>query len=61
MSESLRKLYKNINISGKPIEKEIEENIEKYRKGDFTVRLPDGLKAKSIKVKQIKHSFMSKI
>lgn len=58
MSESLRRLYKNINISGKPIEKEIEENTEKYCKGDFTVRLPDGLKAKSIKVKQIKHSFM---
>lgn len=58
MSESLRHFYENISICGIPLEKEIENNIEKYRKGDFKVELPDGIKAERIKVKQIKSDFM---
>lgn len=58
MSESLRALYKDISMYGKPLEKEVAENTEKYRKGDFEVKLPGGVKANSIQVKQIRHSFM---
>ena len=58
MSESLRHLYENISICGKPLEKEIENNIEKHRKGDFKVKLPDGMRAEKIRVKQIKSDFM---
>lgn len=58
MSETLRRFYSNIDIKNAGLEAEVNSNIEKYRKGNFTVKLPADIKAKSIKVKQTKHKFM---
>ncbi len=57
MSESLRHCFKDIGIEGSPIEKEIAENTEKYRKGNFNLRLPANKRVERVKVKQVKHAF----
>ena len=45
-------------IQGKErLQKRNDEGIEKYRKGDFTLRFKDANK-KKITVKQVKHKFL---
>ncbi len=57
MSESLHHYFRNIEIEGKSLEKEIAENTEKYRKGNFKLVFPKEKQVQSVKVIQKSHAF----